>query len=167
MKKHRGGSKLKMAAIVLAVFILGWFSNNVYSFFTDLNKERPFSIYSTEVKSPGNWIKENQVRIMGNEVEILIDNATWSTFTDTNSMDPVFDVHNFAIKIKPKHLSDLKEGDIVSYKSNRGIIIHRIVEIKKDESGSYFVMKGDNNNQVDPEKVRFEQITGVVVGILY
>ena len=165
--KSKDYFKLKIFAVILAIFVLGWFSNNVYSFFTDLNKERPFSIYSNEVKSPGDWIRENQVRINGNEIVILVANATWATFTDTNSMDPVFDITNHAIKMKPKKPSDLKIGDIVSFESDRGVIIHRIIDKGEDEFGGYFVTKGDNNKQVDPEKVRFEQITGVVVGILY
>ena len=84
-------------------------------------------------------------------------------------MDPVFDAENHVIKIIPSKETDLEVGDIVSFKSNRvnGNIIHRIIEKRFDENGLYFVTKGDNNNNVDSEKVRFEQITGVVVGILY
>ena len=172
MKKCRAaGLKINMLVIVVmfgvVIFTLGWFSTNVYSFFTDLNKEKPFSIYSNELKSPGNWIKENQVLINKNEVTILIPNATWSTFTDTNSMDPVFDAANHAIKLKPKDPSELKVGDIVSYESDEGIIIHRIIDKGVDEQGVYFIAKGDNNKHPDPWKIRFGQITGVVVGILY
>jgi signal peptidase I len=60
-------------------------------------------------------------------------------------------------------------GDIISFWSAtiETTVIHRIVEVGKDNQGVYFVTKGDNNLYKDPEKVRFEQVKGVVVGIIY
>ncbi|MEE9525935.1 MAG: signal peptidase I [Candidatus Woesearchaeota archaeon] len=144
-------------------------SNNAFGFLIDLNKEQPFSFYSNEIKSPGDWIKENQVRIMDNEVTIVISNATWAKFTNTNSMDPVIDEKAHAIKLIPEKTSQLSEGDIISYRSTKvnAVVIHRIIDIGVDDEGVFFVTKGDNNKDTDPEKVRFHQITGVVVGILY
>ncbi|MBR9691405.1 signal peptidase I [Candidatus Woesearchaeota archaeon] len=166
---YGSGSKLKFLAIILSIFIFGWFANNAYSFLTDISKERPFSISSNEIKSPGDWIQENQVKIRDKAVTLVIKNATWAMFTDTNSMDPVIDAESHAIKIMPQKASELSIGDIISYRSSsiNGIIIHRIIDKRDDEQGIYFITKGDNNRYSDPEKVRFSQITGVVVGILY
>jgi len=164
-----GVSKLKIMAFLLAVFMLGWVANSSYLFLTNLNKEKPFSFSSNEIKSPGDWIKESDVKIRDKAVTLVIDNATWSTFTDTNSMDPVIDVKSHAIKLRPGKASDLQVGDIISYKSEdfNAVIIHRIVDISSDDLGIFFITKGDNNKYTDSEKIRFEQITGVVVGILY
>ena len=159
----------KYILIVLIMFIIGWFSNDIYSFITDMNKESPFSLSSNEVKSPSDWIDENQVKIRNKEVTIIISNATWAKFTDTNSMDPVIDESSHAIKLIPEKPSQLSKGDIISYKSDQlgAVIIHRIIDINIDDKGIYFITKGDNNKAADPEKVRFNQITGVVVAILY
>ena len=46
-------------------------------------------------------------------------------------------------------------------------VIHRIAEISNDEQGWYAIVKGDNNEAPDPERVRFEQIKKVLVGVLY
>jgi hypothetical protein len=166
---RRKGGKLKFFIVLIVIFLMGWFSSEVYSFFHNWNKEQPFSLSSNEVKSPGDWVKESQVRMRNQSVTIMVPNATWATFTDTNSMDPVIDSTSHAIKVMPKNESDIKIGDIVSYQPDdlEGIVIHRIVEKGIDEQGTFFITKGDNNKSPDPSKVRFSQITGVVVAIVY
>lgn len=128
-------------------------------------KEVPYSDSGVEIYSPGNWISKEQIKIYNNSVLLKIENATIAEFTDTNSMDPVIDEDSNSIEIKPT--KDLKIGDIISYKTGNKKIIHRIVDISEDEEGIYYILKGDNNQFADKEKVRFEQISGVVVGILY
>jgi hypothetical protein len=98
-----------------------------------------------------------------------MENVQWASFTDTNSMDPVFDAGSNALEIVPKSSEDVHEGDIVSYKSTLidGAIIHRVIETGEDEDGWYARMQGDNLDQEDPEKVRFDQIQRVVVAIIY
>ncbi len=44
---------------------------------------------------------------------------------------------------------------------------NNIVKIKEDEEGKYFITKGDNVPIPDPVKVRFKDICGVVVAIIY
>jgi len=60
-------------------------------------------------------------------------------------------------------------GDIISYNVDGYdfAFVHRVIEIGNDELGIYFITKGDNYYQKDPNKIRFSQIEGVVVGILY
>ena len=45
--------------------------------------------------------------------------------------------------------------------------VHRVIKIGNDKDGIYFTTKGDNFWQEDPDKVRFSQVEGIVVGILY
>ena len=84
-------------------------------------------------------------------------------------MVPLLDYGTTGIEIRPESEDHLMVGDVVAYdaKWTDGVIIHRIIEIKEDESGKYFVMKGDNNPRSDPEKVRFDQIRYVLVGVIY
>lgn len=157
-----------MVLIVLS-FLLGALSTGVMPLVKG-DMQNPLSLFATmEVNSPGNWIGEHQIHVYNDRIILDIGDASWARFTDTNSMDPLFDIGSNALEIKPEEASCLKVGDIVSYRSNAlgALVIHRIVEINKDEQGVYFVVKGDNNPNKDPEKVRFEQIQGVVVGIIY
>jgi len=132
--------------------------------------QQPTSVFTTpEMISPSDWISENQIHVLSDKIIISISNASWARFTDTNSMDPLFDVNSNTIEIKPENPSDIQIGDIISYNSRimGTTIIHRVVDIKNDSNGIYFVTKGDNNLYRDPERVRFDQIKGVVVGIIY
>lgn len=49
----------------------------------------------------------------------------------------------------------------------KSLLVHRILAVSKDEQGTYYTVKGDNSEIADPEKIRFNQVTGVVIGVLY
>lgn len=122
-----------------------------------------------ERASPADRISQNNIHVLGDKVIFDVNDPEWAMFTDTNSMDPVFDAGANAIEIIPKSESEIEVGDIVSYKSEYadGTIIHRVAAIGQDENGWYAVMKGDNNANADPGKIRFNQIQRVVVAIIY
>lgn len=135
-----------------------------------VNSMNPLNMgVSTERPSPSDWISDKQVEVYSDRIILDIKDAQWAVFTNTNSMDPVIDEHASAIEIEPETEVDIEVGDIVSYKSDYadGTIIHRVVYKGKDEQGTYFVMKGDNNPTNDPGKVRFDQIKRVLVAIIY
>lgn len=171
--------------LVFLGIIIGIISQNIITSTTGLTimpgLEQPiFSNKAPEKTSPSDTIKEENIRVYKNRVEIKLEdqtenewlmvlnlkNVSWSRFTDTNSMDPVLDKEANAIRIKVP-CEEIEVGDIISYKYEEGIIIHRIVHKEKDEKGTYFVTKGDNNPVSDPGKVRCEQVLGKVVAILY
>ncbi len=122
-----------------------------------------------EKPSPQDWIKEDQIHVYSDKIVIDLSNARWAKFTDTNSMDPVFDAGSNAIQVIPERAEQLGVGDIITYQSKylKEGVIHRIIEINKDEQGWYAIVKGDNNDAQDPERVRFDQIKKVLVGVLY
>ena len=84
-------------------------------------------------------------------------------------MDPLIDNETTTIEIKPNSPDEIKVGDIISYdvKGYDYAFVHRVVKIEKDNKKTYFITKGDNLKFNDEGKVRFEQIEGVVVGIIY
>ena len=124
---------------------------------------------SKDKPSQKNRINKEHIFVYDDEVVIKVKNPEWAIFTNTKSMDPVIDSTSKAIQIVPKNEEDIHVGDIVAYKSkyNDGIVTHRVIGIGYDDFGWYSILKGDNNNDADPEKVRFEQIKRVVVAIIY
>ncbi|MBR1654701.1 MAG: signal peptidase I [Clostridia bacterium] len=77
------------------------------------------------------------------------------------SMVPTFSRGAVVISVKTnqKDLEKLKVGDILHYKSENGEVIHRIVEIQKDEDGNLlFKTQGDNNGSADSKLVEEEQV---------
>ncbi|MFH1682326.1 MAG: S26 family signal peptidase [Candidatus Woesearchaeota archaeon] len=152
--------KYLLLAIVPLVLLL--------SIFTLGEKQIPASLFvSPEISSPGDWVKEEQIKVYPNQVILNIEGASWTTFTDTNSMDPFLDAESNAIEVMPKAPEEIEVGDIISYQTDYGVIIHRVVERGIDKEGIYYLVKGDNNSSVDPGKVRFEQVKGVLVAIIY
>jgi hypothetical protein len=117
--------------------------------------------------SPADHIKENQIKVYDDKIELDIKNAVWSRFADTNSMDPFFDQEANGIEIKPNSEDDIQIGDVISYQNGNDVIIHRVIKKDADENGTYFTVKGDNNPVQDPIKLRFSQIKGIMVGVIY
>ncbi len=119
--------------------------------------------------SPANRISEADIKVYNQRILIEVEDAILARFTDTRSMEPVIDKNSNAIEIKPQSMNEIKKGDIISYKSafSKYNVLHRVVEKGFDEQGPYLRAKGDNLDYVDPEKIRFEQVDRVVVGILY
>jgi len=157
---------MQIVLIVLLIAVIGVLLNIAFQ-----NKVSiPIKIASgVERISPEDHIKEENIHIYNDRVIIDIQNPQWAAFTDTNSMDPIIDEFANSIQIVPKNESEMKVGDIVSYKSeySSGIIIHRIVDMSKDEAGTYYYLKGDNNIFKDPGRIRFDQVRRITIGILY
>ena len=154
--------------IALAWFIFLGLSMVGYLLIDPTAEKKPFSFLSSERESPGDWLVDEQIKVMKNMVVIKEEDVILSSFADTNSMDPLLDENSNGLEIKPVK-EKLKVGDVISYRSEvlGGVVIHRIIEIGYDEQGTYYLVQGDNNNFRDPEKVRFEQIEGVLIGVLY
>lgn len=150
------GVKLR-SLVVVAVLLLVILSLRVFS----VNGK------TKELNSPGDWIKQEQIKIYGDKIVLEIQNPLWATFTDTNSMDPFIDEKAHAIEVSPEKADAINVGDVISYQTKEGIIIHRVIEKRIDEEGVYYVVKGDNSSVSDPNKIRFEEVQGVVVAVIY
>lgn len=151
--------KLLVGIIVLVAVILIYVS-------LQLPVQQPFGV-SADVSSPSDRLQENQISVYNDRVIIHQKDVKWARFTDTNSMDPIIDADSHALEIVPQTPSEIEVGDIIAYRFADRVIIHRVVETGEDLQGWYAIAKGDNNPNSDPLKVRFHQITGVVIGILY
>ena len=174
--------------VFVIVFVFGWFCSSAYStVLTQLSLFNPSDYDNVEIAdsdpsfidryifknkeliSPFDWIEQDQIHMYPDRVVIDLQNPQWAVFTDTNSMDPVFDAGAHAIEVVPKSPEQIHVGDIVSYKSEYadGTVIHRVVETGEDSEGWYCRLKGDNNPFEDPGKVRFSQVQRVLVAIIY
>ena len=127
--------------------------------------------FTTTTKIPDEIMENNpalisseNIIIDGNKIIITLDNSSLSTFAATSSMLPTLNHNTKAIEIPPVNLNI---GDIISYRQGEDVIIHRIVDIGQDVDGKYYITKGDNNNVVDPNKIRDNNIKGKVVVVIY
>jgi hypothetical protein len=131
--------------------------------------EKQFNTSISVETSPFNRIGKDDVKVYSDRVVIYVNKAFTAGFTESKSMYPFINEDVYALEIRPNNRSELKVGDVIGFESKafNTTIIHRIIEIGSDEQGWYALTKGDNNPATDPGKVRFEDIRGVLVGLIY
>jgi hypothetical protein len=168
------GSDKTHLACIIAVFIAGVLLGYAWADIGSNALEKPLSLgipddNLADLSSPSDHIPEENIHVFSDRIVIDVEDASWAKFTDTNSMDPFIDAGANSIEIKPESADDVDVGDVISFRTEfaDGLIIHRIVEIGEDGEGAYFITQGDNAPGADPGKRRFEDIEGVVVGVVY
>jgi hypothetical protein len=127
----------------------------------------PDSMMLQDIDSPQDFIDEKDIKIYRDRVTFYVQNAFISRYASTKSMDPVLDEGANGVAIRPKTSSGIQKGDIVSYMNDDKRMVHRIIETGFDERGWYAVLKGDNEIIYDESRIRFEDIEGVLVAIIY
>ncbi len=153
---------------LLALLIAGILAMLSLAVLSADERRMPASAFSgREVPSPGNWISEEQIKVYPDRVVLEIPHAVWAGFTDTNSMDPFLDESSHGLEVKPSSPEEIQAGDIISYRTPYGVFVHRVIGVEKDGKGIYYVVKGDNNATADPFKVRFSEVEGVLVAVIY
>ncbi|MDP2922375.1 MAG: hypothetical protein Q8O30_01465 [Candidatus Omnitrophota bacterium] len=153
---------LYLSALII-FFILGWFLNSVIETIS-IHQEKPL-LGDKEISSPYNRIKEDDLQLSPDKLVINLPGIALASYTDTNSMDPLLDERTTGIEIIPKTEEEIHVGDIVAYESGNDLIPHRVIQTGKDEQGWYAIVKGDNSENL--EKIRFEQIRYVLIGVFY
>ena len=151
------------------MFLLGFLSCVfLFYMFSSSNLEVPFAtgLVSFDASSPSDWVSGEDIVVFDDYIILRIANATLSNYADSGSMRPVLDEDSNGIRIVPGNVDEIGVGDIVSFRFGRNLIVHRVVEKGVDSEGIYFIMKGDNNF-VSDEKVRFNQIEYVTVGVIW
>lgn len=156
---------------IAGIFVLGWIAAVIQISPNTIEKPDFQFLYhgNVEKSSPQNRILEDQIIVRDGRVIINLDGATWSSYADTNSMDPILDSEANGIELPVQSPEELHAGDIISFADpyGRGLVVHRIIAIGEDDQGWFARTRGDNNITNDPYKIRFDQIHGVLVGILY
>jgi signal peptidase I len=156
--------KLLVLTGILVTLIFGFIS------YSNASVENPLSNITNILSTPTDRIKLTQIQIQDNQLVLTYNkNLYLSEYAPTKSMLPLFDKGHNGIEIIPEKPRDIKIGDIIAYQSNivNGLIVHRVIDINQDNKGLYFITKGDNNQTQDPEKIRFNQIKYILIGVLY
>lgn len=82
----------------------------------------------------------------------------------SNSMYPIFKRGDVVIteKINSEIAKNVEKYDIIEYSLDNIIVMHRVIAIEKHGDKVLYITKGDNNNTVDKEKVKPEQVMGII-----
>lgn len=81
----------------------------------------------------------------------------------SESMHPKIDKGDAVVFKRVKSEKDFKIGDVIVFDNGSKMIIHRLVEIKKDGNTNYYITKGDNNNSKDNLNLTIDKIQGKVL----
>jgi len=152
---------------VCIVFLLGFLSANLAGLYLVYGSEMPFAIASNaSKKAPNDLISENQIEVLPNKIIINVEGASLSRYAPTGSMKPVLDEGSNGIRIKPASEDDIDVGDIISFRNEGYLIVHRVIDKSFDEQGVYFITKGDNS-LLNDGKVRFKNIEYITIGVIW
>jgi hypothetical protein len=127
----------------------------------------PSFTQTTDLPSPKARVPIDDILINPQNIIITIPDIQYGIVAASKSMDPLLDENDVLLEIDPSDESEINTGDIIIYERGSERIVHRVIDISHDNAGWYAITKGDNNLWPDKEKVRFDNILGVVVGIIY
>ena len=158
--------KKMIIILIMLAFSLGFLSSNFFPGIY-LDKESPYLIgYSGSPEQPGDWIPKERIKIEKDRVIIYVENAKLSSYAPTGSMLPTLGENANGIKIVPTSPEEIKIGDIITFKRNNILMVHRVISKGEDSKGDYFVTKGDNNSETDG-KVYWEDVESVTIALIY
>ena len=84
----------------------------------------------------------------------------------SGSMYPVFDrgsvVITEQVNDKYDNYNKLKEGEIIAFKAEKNIVVHRLIRIVNTDDEVYYYTKGDANKEKDDYLIKKENIIGIV-----
>ena len=87
----------------------------------------------------------------------------WAVVVASNSMKNTISKGDIVIIDKVNnHYENIKEGNILAYRYNDKVIIHRVIEVIKSDNQYYFRTKGDANSSPDEVVIDEDMIVGVV-----
>jgi hypothetical protein len=158
---------------LILVFSLGWLSSGIFAEARFAGIESPlefvnYTLNNSDKISPSDTINESDIWVYDDYAIINIPGLSLARYEDTNSMDPILDKEANGLEVVPSSVQDINLGDIIAYQKGGNLIVHRVINQSVDINGTtFFILKGDNNAQPDPEPVYFNQIEYKLVGVLY
>ena len=83
----------------------------------------------------------------------------------SESMEPRINKGDVVVveKLNEKEIRKLKEGEVLVYKHNDMVVVHRIVKIIHNDDNYYFRTKGDNNSSEDMWTIDERAVIGEAV----
>ena len=165
----RMGSVLSVVVLSLAMFSLGVGLSPVIAEPLSQSPARSPLSADASLHAAQDRLNEDQIKVFSDRVVLELSGAKYAQVAPTSSMLPFLHSGSHTLEVQPESESDLSVGDVISFyvKEKQAYVVHAITEIGSDNDGWYAKTKGFNNPGEDPWTVRFNDIQGVLVGVLY
>lgn len=153
---------------ICIIFLIGFLSANILGYFFVSGLEIPFMLGfgNNNSNAPFDFISEDNIELYDDKIVLNIEGVSLSRYAPTGSMKPVLDEGSNGLRIVPKSEIDIHTGDIITFKQDNILIVHRVIEKGIDSKGVYFITKGDNNS-VSDGKIRFKDIKYKTIGVIW
>ena len=158
---------MKTLNLVL-IFVVVLLALNAFFIIYILNKGviSGFVISNNNLMSPSDFLNESSISADNTSVTFFVEKPSLIKYKDSGSMIPTLGVNSTGVVITPSSEDKINVGDVITFRKDGELVVHRVVEKGYDGQGAYFVTKGDNNN-VEDGKIRFEDIESVLVAVIY
>ena len=114
------------------------------------------------MNKPNDLVDANQHLLLDLTTQLLRDGQSVRFRAPGRSMYPTIR-EGEAITVEPILPSEVKVGDIILYRSDDGVIAHRVARIERGENdGRRFILRADTWGEYD-EPVHADQVMGKVV----
>lgn len=70
---------------------------------------------------------------------------------------------NDVIVVREVPKTEINENDIIAFDNGEEVITHRVIDIENIDGEIFYITKGDNNRNIDKDKITYEQIEGKYV----
>ena len=132
---------------------------NVYSFFQKRDKDIPISYIKKRL-----YIEIPLLAIIVFTLAYFVSGyfRYYAIAVATGSMTPRINVGDVVIVDQHKDYKDLKVGEVIAYKYENIVIVHRLVDIAVVGDDYYFYTKGDANEAKDNYIIYHDTILGKV-----
>ena len=158
---------MKIVVIVVSAFVLGILTSVLFTGMPDGEEQISGNMVVEKAESPSDKLTLDNIQMHNDKVILDVKNAELSSFAYTGSMEPVFGSDSNGLEIRPESTSSIEVGDIISYYFGSRLYVHRVIGTGVDGNGWFARVKGDNLEEADGVKVRFDDISGVVIGVIY
>ncbi len=81
----------------------------------------------------------------------------------SESMSPKINKGDAVILEKYNQKKELKKGQVIAYKKDKRIIVHRIIDVTKQNGKELYITKGDVNKSADSQAVKPSEVKGIVI----
>lgn len=146
----------------VVIFLLGVFAGQ----FLPIGVEERLAFGDASVQSVAR-IPFDDIKVYPDSVSIDVEGVKYAKVV-SNSMAPVITDKSTVLEKAPSGSGDIQVGDVISFyePSVNGVVLHVVTEKLEENGAVSFRTKGTANPNADPWVVPFENVKGVLVGVL-
>jgi len=163
--KYQITNVILVLVLVIFAFYSGFKFNDIKENYDNSKK----IVQIIQKVGPAGVIEQEDITKLDSGIKIELQNYKIIGVDQVNGMSmlPFMDDKSIMIGIEDYEFEELKLGDIIVYEAEGHTVSHAIIGKNIDANGTYLLLKGWNNYNVDRVKVREDNVLFKITGVLY